>query len=147
MICFFFWILLHAIQSEIEDVEIAQPSGFSEAPVCFVHRMRENEGYNLLAQSSMGSKTMTMESREVVLGPARANYRVGVTDCNKISLAIKRHLITASGTFAINNERNSRDCGSDVHDVRQFQSCAQVNPHERSERTVMLHERIGDRAD
>src|ERR1700692_1425953 len=109
--------------------------------------MRENKRHNLLAQSSMGSKTMTIESCEVMLGPARANYRVGVTDRNKISLAIKRHLITASGTFPINNERNSRDGGSDVHDIRQFQSCTQVYPHERSQGTVMLHERIGDRAD
>src|ERR1700722_18004197 len=95
----------------------------------------------------MGSKTMAIKASQVMLGPARADDGVGVADRNKISLAIERHLITAGGGFSLKNERNSRDCGSDVHDVRQLQSCSQINPHERSERSVMLHEGIGDRAD
>src|ERR1700730_16032455 len=125
---------------------MAQPSGFSKVSVCFVDRMREDERHDLLAQATMGSKTMAIKAGQVMLGPARADDGVGVADRNKISLAIERHLITASGAFPVKNERNSRDCGSDVHDVRQLQSCSQINPHERYERFVMLHEGIGDRA-
>ena len=62
--------LLHAIESKIEDIEIAQPSGLSKVSVGFVHRMRENERHDLLAQPAMGSKTMTMEAGQIMLGPA-----------------------------------------------------------------------------
>ena len=72
---------------------------------------------------------------------------MGIPDRNKISFAIEWHLITACSAFPIKDKRYSWDCGSDFHDFRQFQPCAQVDPHKRSESTMMLHEGVRDRAD
>src|ERR1700730_13520902 len=71
---FFCWLflvgLLHAVQGEIEDIEIAQGPGFSEIPVGFVVGVREHERHDRLAQPAMGSKTMAIEACKVMLGPA-----------------------------------------------------------------------------
>src|SRR6516165_1485459 len=91
---------LHAIQGEIEDIEIAQPSRRREAPVFFVDRMRDDEGHDLLAQSAVGSKAMTMKAADVMLGAAGADHGMSLADRNEISLAIARIAAAASITAA-----------------------------------------------
>src|SRR6516164_2861675 len=138
---------LHAIQGEIEDIEIAQPSRRREAPVFFVDRMRDDEGHDLLAQSAVGSKAMTMKAADVMLGAAGADHGMSLADRNEISLAIARHLVPARGALAVQNQRDPGHSGSRVHHRGKLQLLAQVHPDERSERAMMFHERVGDRAD
>ena len=142
-----FMTLFDAVEREIENIEIAQPTGRRNFSVFRCQRARQDEWYLPLAKAPMRAQTMAGEARKVVLGTCRSNSGVGITEDDEVGLAIERQLEPTCCFGTVERKRDPGQLGACRDYAGEIHVTAKITADKRAEGAVMAYEGIGDRAD